>query len=132
MKALLNVAVNHLENADLVSMPDGSVRHVYVAKQWWNLSLNMASVNVWLNISALQGGAGVAVKWQYSWDGRNWLNAQTAVIAEKTAVGSYAGQQNVTSEIAPYGRLVVEVRDTGAAAQKWVTVDLRAHYKTDK
>lgn len=134
MKVLMNLAVNHYENADVQSLPDGSSRHYYTSKQWWALSLNMRAVNVWLNVSGISAGAGVAAYWEYSWDGRNWLRAAAAVITQKTATGSYAGEHAVSSEIAPYGRLVVEVRNTAnpPAAQTFATIDLRAHYKTDK
>ncbi len=131
---MINIAVNHFENADILSQPDGTVRRYYTSKRWWGLSLNMKAVNVWLNIVSMASATGVAVFWEYSWDGRVWLRgANGALITEKTTGGSYSAELTTTAEIAPFGRLVVEIRHQPTpSVQKFATIDLRAHYKTDK
>lgn len=130
---LMNLAINHLENAEVLSNPDGSIRRYYTGKRYWGLSLNLRAVNVWLNITSIASGAGVAVWWEYSWDGRSWLRPLNPLVSEKTATGSFSAEHASSPEIAPYGRLVVEVRHQPTpSAQKFATIDLRAHYKAEK
>lgn len=130
---LMNLAVNHFENATVNSLPTGAPRKHYVAKRWWGLSLNMKAVNVWLNISQISTTTGVEVWWEYSWDGRMWLRPPAAVISKQTAIGSYAVEMGTSAYIAPFGRLVVEVfHDDAPTVEKSAVIDLRAHYKTDK
>jgi hypothetical protein len=130
---MLNIALTHFEDFDILSQPTGAVKRYMTPKAYWGLSLNLLSINAALAVSNLSVNGGVSVWWETSWDGVNWFKAGAAVISEKTTNGQYRGEYGVQSDFGPLGRLVVEIRQpVSPTAQQSATISLRAKYRMDK
>jgi len=130
---LLNVALTHFEDMDVLSMPDGTAKTYYSSKAYWALSMNLRAVNAVMTVKNKSTNAGVAVWWEYSWDGNLWFKSSVAVILEQTTAGSFRAEFANSSEIAPYGRLALQIRQpVSPTTTQYATVTLRALYKMEK
>ncbi len=107
---------------------DGSAKtHILTPKAYWSLGLGLNAFIACLNVTELAPNCGVTVKWQWSVDGVNW-NTGATVITEKTAMGSYTGSQTSRTELTPYCRIVLEVRDTVGTVQVTARLSAWGHY----
>ncbi len=118
------------EDLLITSNATGTMRQLVLTPQrYWNAGQNLAEVVACLRIANLSAGGAVLLKAQYSFDGKKWKTSTTLVLAEKTADDDYVGVFNVNTEVLPWWRIVVEIRDQGAAAQKTALVSLWQYMK---
>jgi hypothetical protein len=111
------VYVVNTEDLQVESLGGGAIRkYVVTPKKFWGLAMGSTVFVAGLRISELDPNAGVTVKYQWSLDGAVWQTGST-VVTEKTSPGDYTGEHTTTSEKTPFGRLLVEVRDTTSSNQ---------------
>lgn len=111
------VYVVNTQDTTLASLQGGATKSVVVTpKGYWGLPMGARSIVAGLRLTNLANNAGVTLKWQWSLDGVNW-NSGSTVIGEQTADGAYTGELSIATELLPYGRFVVEIRDTTSTTQ---------------
>ena len=91
--------------------------------------MNLESFLAGLRIVKGDTNFGVKVIWQYSLDNVNWKDGASDIISEKTTADDYTGTMSTASEMTPYVRLAVSIRDTTAATQVTAVISVWGYYK---
>ena len=121
--------VNYIDDQNLLSKAGGEIRKfIIVPKGIWGLPLGMDKYLVGVDLDQLDTNAGVTVKWQWSLDGSKWLDGDT-LITEKTSNGTFTGTLSNANQMTPFGRVVVEVRDTTTANQVGGMISAWGYYQ---
>jgi hypothetical protein len=119
------VYVGVAEDLQVESLALGGVRkYVVTPKKYWGLPMASTQFMAGLRLGEISSNGGVTVKYQWSLDGVVWKTGAT-LIPEKTQSDDYTGDHVVGSEKTPFGRLLVEVRDTTSTAQ--VTAEISVY-----
>ncbi len=117
------------EDLLVTSMGNGSVQQVVLSPpKSWNLGLNLAEIVAGLRIKSLTTNTGIKVRWQYSLDGKTWVQGGD-IGAERTADGDYVASLTTVLEMLPWCRIVIETRNTVDGVPKSGLVSVWAYYK---
>jgi len=124
------VYTTQVEDFLITSNSNGSARDIVITpKKLWGLGLNLESFLAGLRIVKGDTNFGVKVIWQYSLDNVNWKDGASDIISEKTTADDYTGTMSTASEMTPYVRLAVSIRDTTAATQVTAVISVWGYYK---
>lgn len=111
------VYVTNVEDLQIESLGGGGIRkYVITPRKYWALPMGSTTFLAGMRISELDLNCGITVRYQWSLDGVVW-NTGATIITEKTLVGDTTGDHVVGAGKTPFGRLLVEVRDTTSAGQ---------------
>lgn len=119
-----------VEDLVIQANTDGSTRQFIVTPEKYRaLGLDLDELLACVRINDIDTNAGVTTKQQFSFDGQNWTDASSAVISEKTATGDYCGSNTTSTELMPYVRTAVVIRDTVGTDGLTARISVWAYYK---
>ncbi len=128
------VYITLCEDRVVASNSDGSTRTVVLTpKKFWGLGMNLHELFVGFRIKDSgdsNDGAGVTIKWQWSLDAKTWKTGND-VITMKTNPDDYSGIYGTQAHLAPFVRLIAEVKDATvpAATQKTSMISVWGYFK---
>ena len=122
--------ITNQEDLLIQSNADGSARDIVLTpKGSWGLGLNLESFLACLRVSDLDTNAGVKVIWQHSLDSFNCKDGASDIISEKTNKDDYTGEMSTATEMPPWVRLAISIRDTTTTNQVTAVISSWGYYK---